>query len=146
MNLLALLGLFFSAFIAATLFPAQSELVLVGTLAAKVAPVWVLISVATVGNTLGSTVNWLLGRYFMRFKDRRWFPVKGGSLVRAENWYRKYGRWTLLLSWLPIVGDPLTLVAGLMREPILSFTLIVAFAKLARYLVVAAITLQWVQV
>ena len=144
MNLPALIGLFFSAFIAATLFPAQSELVLVGTLAVKAAPVWVLISIATVGNTLGSATNWLIGRSFMRFKDRRWFPVKGNALIRAENWYRKYGRWTLLLSWVPFIGDPLTLAAGLMREPILSFTLIVAFAKLARYIVVAAIALQWV--
>ena len=144
MNLLALLGLFFSAFIAATIFPAQSELILAGMLMTEAAPVWILIGVATIGNTLGSTTNWLIGRYFTRFQDRRWFPVKGDSLTRAEAWYRKYGRWSLLLSWVPFIGDPLTLAAGLLREPLASFVLIVAIAKLARYLAVTAIALQWV--
>jgi len=143
MNLLVLWGLFFSAFIAATIFPAQSELILAGMLVKNVAPVWILISVATIGNTLGSTTNWILGRFFTRYRDKRWFPVKGASLTKAEAWYRKYGRWTLLLSWAPFIGDPLTLAAGLMREKLLFFILIVAFAKLARYLVVAAIALQW---
>jgi len=144
MNLLALWGLFFSAFIAATIFPAQSELVLVGLLVTDMAPVGALICVATIGNTLGSMTNWLLGRYFSRYRDRRWYPVKGETLAKAEAWYHKYGRWTLLLSWTPIIGDPLTLAAGVMREPLLSFTLIVGVAKLVRYLVVAAITLQWI--
>jgi len=138
------LGLFLSAFIAATVFPAQSEIVLVGMLAANVASAWALICVASVGNTLGSMTNWLIGRYFASHRDKRWFPVKGESLARAEAWYHKYGRWSLLLSWVPVIGDPLTLAAGLMREPILSFTLIVGFAKTARYIVVAAIALQWV--
>ena len=143
MNLLALWGLFFSAFIAATIFPAQSELVLAGMLVKNTAPAWILIGVATIGNTLGSTTNWVLGRFLTRYRDKRWFPVKGNSLTNAETWYRKYGRWTLLLSWVPFIGDPLTLAAGLLRETLLTFILIVAVAKLARYLVVAAITLQW---
>ena len=144
MNFLALLGLFFSAFIAATLFPAQSEIVLVGTLLANVAPVGVLIGVATIGNTLGSVTNWILGRFFINYKEKRWFPVKEKNLIKAENWYKKYGRWTLFLSWLPIIGDPLTLVAGVLREPFLSFVLIVGFSKFARYFVVTAIALQWI--
>ena len=139
---MALWGLFFSAFIAATIFPAQSELVLVGMLVLNAAPVWALISVATIGNTLGAATNWLIGRFFSSYRDRRWFPVKGDSLSKAEAWYRKYGRWSLLLSWVPFIGDPLTLAAGLMREPIYSFTLIVAIAKLTRYLVVAAIAIE----
>ena len=142
MSLLVLSSLFFSAFVAATIFPAQSELVLAGMLVKNAAPAWMLISVATFGNTLGSMTNWLLGRFFTRYRDRRWFPVKGHSLDRAEAWYRKYGRWSLLLSWMPIIGDPLTLAAGLLREPLPSFILIVAIAKLARYLVVAAIALH----
>jgi len=143
MNHAALWGLFFSAFIAATIFPAQSELVLAGMLVKNAAPVWILIGVATIGNTLGSTTNWVLGRFFTSYRDRRWFPVKGDSLVRAEVWYRKYGRWTLLLSWVPFIGDPITLAAGFLRERLLFFILIVAAAKLARYLVVAAVALQW---
>ena len=137
------LSLFFTAFLAATLLPAQSELLLAGLLTLGEQSVWVLIAVATAGNVLGSCVNWLLGRYLMHFKDRRWFPVKVKSLDKAESWYRKYGRWSLLLSWAPFIGDPLTVIAGVMREPFVSFCLIVLAAKLGRYLVVACIILQW---
>ena len=137
------LSLFTAAFIAATLLPAQSELALAGLLALGKQPAWKLIAVATAGNVLGSGTNWLLGRYCLRFKDRRWFPAKKESLAKAEAWYRKYGRWSLLLSWAPIIGDPLTVIAGVLREPFASFCLIVLIAKLGRYLVVAGIALQW---
>jgi membrane protein YqaA with SNARE-associated domain len=137
------LSLFFAAFIAATLLPAQSELVLAGLLALGEQPVWALIAVATAGNVLGSGTNWLLGRYLMHCRDRRWFPIKRSSLDKAEAWYRKYGRWSLLLSWAPFIGDPLTVIAGVLREPFASFCLIVLVAKLGRYLVVTAIALQW---
>lgn len=144
MNLVALWGLFASAFMAATIFPAQSELVLGGILASGAEPVWLFIMVATAGNTLGAAVNWLLGRFFNRFKGCKWFPVKENALLKAEQWYHKYGRWSLLLSWIPVIGDPLTLAAGLLREPFAFFICIVAFAKFARYLVVAMITFYWV--
>ena len=143
MTAIALWGLFFSAFTAATLLPAQSELVLAGLLVSGKGPIWLLLGVATLGNTLGSAVNWLLGRFFQRFRDRRWFPVKGQTLAKAEGWYHKYGRWSLLMSWAPFIGDPLTLAAGLLREPFFSFIAIVGVAKLARYLVVAGVALQW---
>jgi len=138
------LSLFFTAFLAATLVPAQSELLLAGLLILGEQSVWVLIAVATAGNVLGAGVNWLLGRYLMHFKDKRWFPVKIESMNKAELWYRKYGRWSLLLSWAPFIGDPITVIAGVLREPFVSFCLIVLVAKLGRYLVVAAIVLQWV--
>ncbi|MDL2306596.1 DedA family protein [Desulfovibrio sp. OttesenSCG-928-C06] len=138
----ALLGLFLSAFVAATLLPAQSELALAGLLIGGMEPVWLFVAVATLGNVLGSCVNWLLGRFFNHFQDRSWFPIKRNRLQKAELWYRKYGRWTLLLSWAPVIGDPLTLVAGLLREPFGFFVLIVFIAKLARYIVVAATALQ----
>ncbi|HIU17802.1 MAG TPA: DedA family protein [Candidatus Avidesulfovibrio excrementigallinarum] len=144
MLLLSLWGMFLSAFIAATLFPAQSELVLAGLLAAgDVPPVW-LIGVATCGNVLGSVVNWGLGRACHRFSGRRWFPVRPDALERASNWYRRYGRWSLLLSWAPVIGDPLTLAAGLLKEPLTSFLLLVTVAKLGRYLAVAGVTLPFV--
>lgn len=136
-------GLFLSAFIAATLLPAQSELVLSGLIVGGNLSPAILIGVATLGNTLGSAANWLLGRYCHRYSDRSWFPVKGKALGKAERWYRRYGRWSLLLSWMPVVGDPLTLAAGLLREPFLSFLLLVTLAKLGRYLAVTAIVLQW---
>ncbi len=132
----SLISLFFSAFLAATLLPAQSELLLGAlVLRAEHAP-WVLIVVAGVGNTLGSCVNWVLGRFCLRYQDARWFPVRESMRLRAEVWYGKYGRWSLLLSWAPIIGDPLTLVAGLLREPFVSFVLLVAVAKFVRYVFV----------
>lgn len=140
---LAYFGLFSSALIAATLLPAQSELVLAGLLMAGKQSPTALILVATVGNVLGSAINWWLGRYLEHFKDRRWFPFNPPVLDRAAGWYHRYGRWSLLLSWAPIIGDPLTLVAGVLREPFSSFIVIVTLAKLARYLVLAAATLQW---
>ncbi len=137
----SLISLFISAFLAATLLPAQSELLL-GALVLQVEhATWVLVLVAGMGNTLGSCVNWLLGRFCMRYKEARWFPVKERMLLRAEAWYSRYGRWSLLLSWAPIIGDPLTLVAGLLREPFVSFVILVAVAKVARYVVVVALAL-----
>lgn len=134
-------GLFLSSFLAATLLPAQSELALAGLLSHDVAAPALLIGVATLGNTLGSLVNWLLGRWAHRLGERRWFPVKGDALRKAEAWYHRYGRWSLLLSWAPIIGDPLTLAAGLLREPLLPFLLLVGLAKLGRYLVIAWLVL-----
>ncbi|HCL3640778.1 TPA: DedA family protein, partial [Pseudomonas aeruginosa] len=102
-----------------------------------------LLALAIVGNVLGSWVNWWLGRYLEHFRGRRWFPVGEAQLLRAQRHYRRYGRWTLLLSWVPVIGDPLTLVAGIMREPCWSFLLIVGLAKTLRYLVLAALVLGW---
>ena len=141
--MIAYIGLFGSAFIAATILPLQSEAVLVTLLVAGAHPVFVLIIVATVGNVLGSVVNWCLGRFLLRFKEKPWFPTSKGQLERAQNWYRRYGRWSLLGSWLPVVGDPLTVVAGVMREPLVPFLVLVTIAKGTRYLVLAALTLAW---
>lgn len=137
-------GLFSAALLASTLLPAQSEMVLAGLLFAGKQPAWVLIAVATVGNVLGSAINWWLGHYVEHFQNRRWFPIKPSALQKAAGWYHRYGRWSLLLSWAPIIGDPLTLAAGVLREPLHSFLAIVTVAKLVRYLVLAAITLNWV--
>ncbi|WP_137045821.1 YqaA family protein [Pseudolabrys sp. FHR47] len=136
------LGLFLTALIAATILPAQSEAVLAGLLLTGDYAVWALIAVASAGNVLGSVINWLLGRGIERFRDRRWFPVKGDALARAERWYHRYGRWSLLLSWAPFIGDPLTVVAGVLREPFPVFLLLVTIAKVGRYLVLAAATLS----
>jgi membrane protein YqaA with SNARE-associated domain len=101
-----------------------------------------LVLVASTGNFLGSTVNWALGRGIERFRDRPWFPARSTALDRATGWYRRYGRWSLLLSWVPIIGDPLTVVAGVLREPLWSFVAIVALAKITRYLAVAGAVLS----
>jgi len=137
----AYFGLFAAAFGAATLLPMQSEAVLVGLLILGEHPPWALVTVATAGNVLGSVVNWWLGRYVERWRDRPWFPVRRERLEKAQTNYHRYGRWSLLLSWMPIIGDPLTVVAGVMREPLWSFVLIVTIAKLGRYLVLTGVTL-----
>lgn len=134
-------GLFFAAFGAATLLPLQSEALLTGLLILGKHPVWALVMVATAGNVLGAVVNWLLGWYIEHWRHKPWFPVSGDKLERAQRGYHRYGRWSLLLSWMPVIGDPLTVIAGVMREPLPSFVLIVTIAKLGRYLVITVITL-----
>ncbi|WP_288430421.1 YqaA family protein [uncultured Agrobacterium sp.] len=137
----AYLGLFASAFLAATLIPAQSESVLVYlTLTGKYSVV-LLVAFASLGNILGSIVNWYLGRGVEHYRDRRWFPLTPEKLEKAQGWYARYGRWSLLASWVPIIGDPLTVVAGVMREPLASFIAIVAIAKIGRYVVLALATI-----
>ncbi|MFK0331386.1 YqaA family protein [Rhizobium sp. NPDC090275] len=140
-TLAAYAGLFAISLIAATILPAQSEAGLVALIVSGQYSTLLLVVVASVGNILGSLVNWLLGIGIERFRDRRWFPVGEVALNRAQRWYRRYGKWSLLGSWLPIVGDPITVVAGVMREPLPVFLLLVTIAKTARYAVLAVITL-----
>jgi membrane protein YqaA with SNARE-associated domain len=136
-------GLLAASFLAATVLPFQSEAVLFTLLLTKHYTWWTLVLVASIGNIGGSAVNWALGRSFAQLENRSWFPVKRDQIVRAEHWYRAYGRWSLLLSWLPFIGDPLTIVAGVLREPFPVFLALVAAAKTARYLAVAAIAFGW---
>jgi membrane protein YqaA with SNARE-associated domain len=142
-DLAAYAGLFASAFVAATLLPAQSEAVLAGLLIDGRYPVLLLLAVASAGNVLGAVVNWLLGRGLERFRDRAWFPVKGATFEKAQRWYQRYGKWSLLASWAPFIGDPLTVAAGVMREPLPVFVLLVTLAKVGRYIVLAALLQAW---
>jgi membrane protein YqaA with SNARE-associated domain len=130
---LDLVTLFASAFLAATIFPAQSEGVLLVLQAQDARSDLALLAVASVGNTLGSCVNWLVGRFAERLSHYGWFKRFEGGLERAQGWYVRWGVWSLLMSWAPIIGDPLTVVAGLMRTPFWLFLVIVAIAKTARY-------------
>ena len=139
-DLAAYLGLFVAALAAATILPMQSEAVLVGMLLTENYPVIGLITFASLGNVLGSAANWSLGRWIERFRHRSWFPASERAMERAQGWYRRYGRWSLLASWLPIVGDPITVVAGTLREPLPTFLLLVAVAKIGRYVVLAVAT------
>lgn len=129
--------LFVAAFAAATLLPAQSELLLAAVVARGEGPVMAPLAVATAGNVLGSVVNWGLGRYLLHFADRRWFPLKRATLDRATGWYGRFGAWSLLLSWVPVIGDPLTFAAGVLRTPLPLFLVLVTLAKGGRYAVVA---------
>ncbi|MES2143495.1 MAG: YqaA family protein [Pseudomonadota bacterium] len=137
-----LAALFLAAFAAATLIPAQSEAVLVGMILAETNPVWLLLVVATTGNVLGSLVNWAIGWLLQDRMPLRWLPVSPDQLARAQRWYLRRGWWTLFGSWLPIIGDPLVLVAGLMREPFWRVVLVVTLAKAGRYIVLAWVTLR----
>jgi membrane protein YqaA with SNARE-associated domain len=141
-DLAAYLGLFGAAFLAATILPAQSEAVLAMMILADRYPLATLIGVASFGNVLGSVVNWVLGRGIEHYRDRRWFPVSGEKLDKAESWYRRYGKWSLLASWVPIIGDPITVIAGVLRVPFLTFLTLVTIAKVGRYLVLAWVTLE----
>lgn len=135
------LTLFFSALIAATLFPLGSEVMLLGLLTEQY-PWALLLLVATLGNTLGSVVNYLLGWQLPRFQHRRWFPFSEVQWLRAKNWFDRFGSWVLLGCWLPIVGDPLTLYAGMMRMSVWRFLLLVTLAKGGRYAVLVAVWWQ----
>jgi len=121
------------AFLAATLLPMSSEAMLAALVAAGKHDPTTLFAVALVANTAGSCVNWWLGRFLLHWQDRRWFPVKRAALERAQAWFHRWGEWSLLFAWLPFVGDPLTVAAGVMRVEFWRFTLLTGIGKAARY-------------
>ena len=92
---------------------------------------------ASIGNVLGSIVNWYLGRYFIKFKNKKWFPFNENNFNNSSKWFLKYGKWSLFLSWVPFVGDGLTLIAGVLKVPFFEFITLVTIAKVVRYLFVA---------
>lgn len=130
------------AFLASTLLPLSSEAMLAALVAARGSDLAVLFIVALVANTAGSCINWLLGRYLLHWQNRRWFPIKPAALHRAQAWFARWGQWSLLLSWLPVVGDPLTLAAGVLRVPFARFLLLTAIGKAARYAAVVWLALK----
>lgn len=136
------IGLFLTALIAATILPAQSEALLVFLLAGEEHSVIALVVVASTRNILGSIINWMLGHTLERFRDRRWFPVSEAALQKAQGWYRRYGKWALLASWVPIIGDPITVAAGILKEPLPMFMLLVSITKIGRYAVLAVAALR----
>ncbi len=138
-----LILLFLTAFGAATLLPLQSEAVLLGLLAQQNHAAVILILVASLGNILGSCVNWWLGLKVEHYKAKKWFPVSKTKMLQAQKIYQKYGFWSLLLSWTPIIGDPITLIAGLLKENFWRFLLLVSIAKTGRYLFIYVLFLGW---
>jgi len=134
--------IFLTAFGAATILPFYSEVLVVAHLLNHPASWIVVWLVASIGNTLGSGVNWWLGRHLLRFRNRRWFPFKEGKLGYAQKWYQKYGVWSLLLAWAPIGGDALTFIAGAMKVRFDIFLILTFIGKSIRYLVVIYLTLN----
>jgi membrane protein YqaA with SNARE-associated domain len=137
MEAAAYVSLFVSAFAAATILPLSSEAVLSALIAAEGFDIWFLVGIASIANTLGAAVNWVLGRYCLRWRDHRWFPVSTSALDQASEWFVRYGQISLLFTWFPIVGDPLTVVAGLLRVSFWRFLLLVAIGKTLRYVAIA---------
>nr|WP_156315096.1 YqaA family protein [Mesorhizobium japonicum] len=130
--------MFISAFLAATVLPVSSEAVLAGMIVSGCGDPALLLTVATIGNTLGSLVNWVLGRGIDGLRNRRWFPVTADRYEQACRTFRRFGEWTLLFAWLPVVGDALTLAAGAARVNLAVFVALVATGKAARYAVIVA--------
>ena len=130
------LSLFTISFLAATILPFSSELTLGGLIATSNYNNLLLLIVSSFGNVLGSAVNWALGFYSRNFTTKKWFPFNETQIERSTKWFRKFGKWSLLFAWIPLVGDPLTLVAGLLRVRFLDFIILVAIGKVNRYLMV----------
>jgi membrane protein YqaA with SNARE-associated domain len=132
---LSLASLFASSFLSATLLPGNSEVVLVAMLLSGVSQPWLLVLIATMGNSLGGLTNVILGRFFPLREKSRWQE-------KAVGWLKRYGAATLLLSWMPVIGDLLCLLAGWMRiswGPVLFF---LCLGKALRYVLLAWVTLQ----
>lgn len=138
---MAYLSLFFTAFAAATLLPAYSE-VLLGGLVTQGYSALALWACATAGNTLGSVVNGVIGRQVERFRHKRWFPVSEKQLHAAQERFNRFGQWSLLMAWLPVGGDALTLIGGIMRVPWLNFIALVAIGKGIRYAAVLWVVIE----
>ena len=132
-GLWAHLGLAAVAFLAATILPGSSEALFTALLIKSPQHAATLLIAATAGNTAGATLNWVIGRFLMRFAGRPWFPVSLTSMGRSSTWFRRFGIWLLLFSWVPLIGDPLTVVAGALRVRLVPFLALVALGKAARY-------------
>ena len=130
------LSLFFISFLAATILPFSSELTLAGLISTSNYDNLSLLIFASFGNVLGSVFNWGLGFYARNLTIKKWFPFKETQIERSSKWFSKFGKWSLLFAWVPIVGDPLTFVAGLLRVRFLDFIILVAIGKVSRYLII----------
>ena len=130
------LSLFIISFLAATILPFSSELTLAGLMATSSYDNLLLLIVASLGNILGSVVNWILGFYSRNLSKKKWFPFKDEQIEKSSKWFNKFGRWSLLFAWVPIIGDPLTLVAGLLRVKFIEFIILVTIGKVSRYILI----------
>ena len=132
----AYLSLFFLSFLAATLIPTSSELTLATLLSTNNYNPLGLLATASFGNILGSVFNWLLGFYLLQHINKKWFPFNEKQVVSASKWFKKFGVWSLVFAWLPIIGDPLTFIAGILRVWFLIFLILVSVGKFLRYLLI----------
>ena len=130
------LSLFTISFLAATILPFSSELTLAGLVTTSNYDNLLLLIVASLGNVLGSVVNWILGFYSRNLSKKGWFPFKDQQIEKSTSWFNRFGKWSLLFAWVPIIGDPLTLAAGLLRIRFIEFLVLVTIGKVSRYIIV----------
>ena len=130
------LSLFAISFLAATILPLSSELTLAGLIATSNYHNLLLLIVASFGNVLGSVVNWALGFYSRNLTTKKWFPFKDKQIENSSKWFSKFGKWSLLFAWVPVIGDPLTLAAGLLRVKFIEFLILVSIGKVSRYFLI----------
>ena len=130
------ISLFFISFLAATILPFSSEVTLATLIASSNYNNLSLLIFASLGNILGSVVNWVLGFYSRNLATKRWFPFKDKQIKKSSSWFNRFGKWSLLFAWVPIIGDPLTLVGGLLRVKFIEFLILVTIGKVSRYIVI----------
>ena len=130
------LSLFAISFLAATILPFSSELILSGLITTSNYDNLLLLIGASFGNVLGSVVNWVLGYYSRNLTIKKWFPFKEAQIERSSKWFSKFGKWSLLFAWVPFIGDPLTLAAGLFKVKFIEFLILVTIGKVSRYILV----------
>lgn len=138
---LGYLGLFIAAFLAATILPLSSEIVLSALLLSDLSPI-ALILIATTGNVLGSLTNYALGYYGSQVVVKKWLRLSDHDIDQAKQRFAKYGTLSLAFAWVPIIGDPLTFIAGCLRIPLHWFLLLVTTGKLLRYIAIAYLILK----
>ena len=125
----------------ATIVPFSSEAYLVSLIILNKYNVILLLLSASLGNVLGSVFNWICGYYATYFIQKKWFPINQKQIDKASFYFSKYGKWSLLLGWVPFIGDPITFVAGTLRYSFLPFLLLVSIGKIGRYIVVYFLTI-----
>lgn len=133
-----LAALFLLAFSSATLLPGSSEAGLLAMVTLSEHSTLILLGVVSAGNVLGSVVNYWLGRVALHYQDRKWFPASRSALANSQTWFSRWGQWSVLLSWVPIIGGPITVVAGVMRMNLFRFLILVSLSKTLRYVAVLA--------
>ena len=120
----------------ATIVPFGSEVYFATLLSLGKYNNFLLLVSASVGNVLGSVFNWICGYYINYFVKKSWFPIKQDKIKKGTELFNKYGKWSLLLSWVPFIGDPITFVAGTLRFSFIPFIILVSIGKVGRYLVI----------
>ena len=130
------LSLFLVAFMVATIIPFGSEAYFITLLSSGEFNNFILFIIVSIGNVLGSLFNWLCGYYINYFIKKPWFPINNQMIDRGNKIFKKYGKWSLLFSWVPFIGDPITFVSGTLRYPIVPFLVLVSIGKVGRYLII----------